>query len=325
MVPIDSKGVRVMMKRVVKLGLLLAGIASPVLGQEPLKVVGTIPDLVDLALQVGSERIEASSIAVGYQDPHYVDPKPSFVVKLNRADVFIQVGLDLEIGWLPPLLNQSRNARIQRGGSGWIDASDGIELLQRPTRPLSRAEGDIHIFGNPHYWLDPVNGKVIAAHIARVFSELRPEWADEFAGNLLRFETRLDESLKQWLARMAPHRGRRVIAYHNSWPYFERRFGIEIAGFIEPKPGIPPSPRDLVRVIQQMRQEGIDTLIHSVYYDDKPSRFVAEKAGARVITLATSVQGAPGVDDYFELFEVNLELLLASFARSDASHGGGAR
>ncbi len=305
-----------MTTRILRTLLLVAAIASPALAQQPLKVVGTIPDFVDLARQVGGEHIEATSIAVGYQDPHYVDPKPSFVVKLNQADVLIQVGLDLEVGWLPPLLNQSRNARVQRGGAGWIDASEGIELLQRPTRPLSRAEGDIHVFGNPHYWLDPVNGKIIAAHIARVFSELRPEWAQVFAENLSLFESELDTALERWLAKTAPYRGRRVIAYHNAWPYFERRFGIEIAGFIEPKPGIPPTPRDLVRVISLMRQAQIGTLIHTVYHNDNPSRFVAEKANAEVITLATSVHGAEDVDDYFELFDYNLDLLLASFQRA---------
>jgi zinc/manganese transport system substrate-binding protein len=292
------------------------GTAPEALAQERLKVVGTIPDLVDLAIQVGGEHIEAATISVGYQDPHYVDPKPSFVVKLNQADAFIQVGLDLEIGWLPPLLTQSRNARIMQGGVGWIDASEGIEILQQPTRPLSRAEGDIHIYGNPHYWLDPVNGKIIARHIADVFTRLRPEWGERFAANLARFETRLDEALDGWLSAMAPHRSRSVVAYHNSWPYFARRFGVEISGFVEPKPGIPPSPRDLVRVIQLMRAQGIGTVIHSVYYDDKPSRFVAEKAGAEMITLATSVGGADGVDDYFALFDYNVKLLAASLART---------
>lgn len=297
--------------------LSLVGFLPSAWAEDPLRVVGTIPDLVDIAKQVGGDRIEAVSIAVGYQDPHYVDPKPSFVVQLNRADVFVQVGLDLEIGWLPPLLNQSRNADIQRGGRGWVDASEGIEILQRPTRPLSRAEGDIHIYGNPHYWLDPLNGKIIAAHLERVFSSLRPDWAREFGSNRARFDARVDEAMRRWLDELAPYRGRKVIAYHNSWPYFERRFGLEIAGFIEPKPGIPPTPRDLVRVITMMRQENIGTIIHSVYYDEKPSEFVAQKASGEVITLATSVEGARGVDDYFALFDYNVSLLVASFENLD--------
>jgi ABC-type Zn uptake system ZnuABC Zn-binding protein ZnuA len=298
---------------------LVAFLSPPARAQEKLRVVGTIPDLVDLAKQVGGERIEATTIAVGYQDPHYVDPKPSFVVMLNKADCFIQVGLDLEIGWLPPLLSQSRNAQIQRGGVGYIDASEGIEVLQRPSGRVSRSEGDIHIYGNPHYWLDPLNGKHIAAHIERVFSRLRPEWAAEFRGNLEQFESAVDRSLERWLARMAPYRGRKVVAYHNSWPYFERRFGIEIAAFVEPKPGIPPSPQDLVRVITLMRRENIGTLIHTVYYDEKPSRFVVEKTNAQLITLATSVGGREGVDDYFDLFDENIELLIGSLAQSTAT------
>lgn len=296
--------------------LALALVSARAHGQERLRVVATIPDLADIARQVGGDRVEVDSIAVGVQDPHYVDPKPSFVVKLNRADVFIQVGLDLEIGWAPALLNQSRNSRIQKGGDGYIDASEVVEILERPTGPVSRAEGDIHIYGNPHYWLDPLNGKRIAGRIAETFEKLRPEWAAEFEAGRGRFDERVDAALAGWLSRLESYHGRAVIAYHNSWPYFTRRFGIRVAGFIEPKPGIPPSPRDLVRIINLMRNERIGTIVNTIYYDDKPSRFVAEKTGARSITLATSVGGAPGVSDYFELFEYNVGLLVAALSGS---------
>ncbi|HXV59663.1 MAG TPA: metal ABC transporter substrate-binding protein [Vicinamibacteria bacterium] len=296
--------------------LTLLACAAPSSAADVLQVVATLPDLADIARQVGQERAEVSSIAVGFQDPHYVDPKPSFVVKLNRADVFIQVGLDLEIGWVPPLLNQARNPRVIRGGSGWIDASEGIEILERPTRELSRAEGDIHIYGNPHYWMDPLNGKIIAAHIARVFSALRPEWASEFERNREVFAGRIDEANERWQVRMAPHRGKAVVAYHNSWPYFERRFGLEIAGFVEPRPGIPPTPNDLLRVINLMKSENIKVVLHSIYYDDKPARFVAQKVGAEVVTLATSVGGGEGVEDYIKLFDHNVGLLVDAFERT---------
>jgi zinc/manganese transport system substrate-binding protein len=272
-------------------------------------VVATLPDLADIARQVGGDRVEVTSLAVGFQDPHYVDPKPSFVVKLNRADVFIQVGLDLEVGWVPPLLNQARNAAIRPGGEGYVDASVGVEILQKPTGQLSRAEGDIHIYGNPHYWMDPLNGKVVAAHLEKVFSRLRPENATFFAERSRDFDRRIDEANQRWQARLESFRGTPVIAYHNSWPYFERRFGLSIAGFIEPKPGIPPTPQDLLRAINQIQREGIRVILHSAYYDEKPSRFVADKTGARVVTLATSVEGAPGVDDYLSLFEHNVSLL----------------
>jgi ABC-type Zn uptake system ZnuABC Zn-binding protein ZnuA len=289
-------------------------LAAEAQSQDRLRVVATIPDLADIARQVGGERVDVESIAVGVQDPHYVDPKPSFVVKLNRADAFIQVGLDLEIGWAPTLLNQSRNSRIQRGGEGHVDASEVVEILERPTGPISRAEGDIHVFGNPHYWLDPVNGKRIAAQVAGVFTRLRPAWAAEFEAGRARFDERIDAALEGWLSRLKPYEGRAVIAYHNSWPYFTRRFGVRVAGFIEPKPGIPPSPRDLVRAIELVRKERIQAILHTVYYDDKPSRFVAEKTGARMITLATSVGGAPDVEDYFDLFEHNVGLLVAALS-----------
>lgn len=286
---------------------------APVLAQGKLQVVATLPDLADIARQVGGDKVEVASIAVGFQDPHYVDPKPSFVVKLNKADVFIQVGLDLEIGWVPPLLNQSRNPRIQPGGPGYVDASQGLEILQRPTRQLSRAEGDIHIYGNPHYWMDPLNGKIIAAHVAQVFSQLRPEWAATFRQRSQDLAQSIDRANEQWQAEVAPFRGVKVVAYHNSWPYFERRFGLSIAGFVEPKPGIPPTPNDLLRAINLIRVEGIKVIIHSVYYDAKPARFIAEKTGARVVTLATSVEGAEGVTDYLKLFDHNVHLLLEAF------------
>jgi zinc/manganese transport system substrate-binding protein len=297
--------------------LALALLSAAARSQDRLQVVATIPDLADIARQVGGDRVEVESIAVGIQDPHYVDPKPSFVVKLNRADVFIQVGLDLEIGWIPPLLNQSRNPRIQRGGEGYIDASEVVEILERPAVPLSRAEGDIHIYGNPHYWLDPVNGKRIAVRVADTFARLRPEWAADFETGRSRFSERLDAALEGWLSRLRTFEGREVVAYHNSWPYFSRRFGIRVAGFIEPKPGIPPSPRDLVRVIDLIRNRRIQAIVHTVYYDDKPSRFIAEKTGARLLTLATSVGGAPGVSDYFDLFEYNVALLVAALGQTE--------
>jgi zinc/manganese transport system substrate-binding protein len=306
------------MKRALTL-LALAIALAPAMArpQEPLRVVATIPDLADIARQIGGDRVEAESISVGVQDPHYVDPKPSFVVKLNRADVFIQVGLDLEIGWAPTLLNQSRNARIQRGGEGHIDASEVVEILERPTGPVSRAEGDIHVYGNPHFWLDPINGKRIAARIAETFARLRPSFSAEFSERRRRFDERVDEALARWLSRIEPYRGAAAVAYHNSWPYFARRFGIRIAGFIEPKPGIPPSPKDLVRAIELIRRERIRAVIHTVYYDDKAPRFVAEKTGARWITLATSVGGAPGVSDYFALFEYNIGLLVAALSQTE--------
>ncbi len=297
--------------------LAVALLATKAQAQDRLRVVATIPDLADLARQVGGDRVEVESIAAGVQDPHYVDPKPSFVVKLNRADVFIQVGMDLEIGWAPPLLNQSRNSRIQRGGEGHIDASEVVEILERPAGPVSRAEGDIHIYGNPHYWLDPLNGKRIAARIAENFGRLRPAWAAEFEAARARFDERIDAALAGWLSRLKPYEGRAVVAYHNSWPYFARRFGIRIAGFIEPKPGIPPSPRDLVRAIELIRSQRIQAIVHTVYYEDKPSRFVAEKTGARLLTLATSVEGAPDVQDYFDLFDYNVRLLAAALGETE--------
>lgn len=180
--------------------------------------------------EVGGDRVEVESIAKGYQDPHFVAPKPSFIVRLNRADLLIAVGLQLEIGWLPLLITQSRNGRIQPGGVGYLDASDGVEILQKPVSQVSRAMGDIHPLGNPHYWLEPDNGRRVGQSIAARLSQLAPADASYFSGRLDDFSSPLTVAEAGWDATMAPHRGRPVITYHQSWPNFAKRFGIEVEG-----------------------------------------------------------------------------------------------
>src|SRR5215470_5419846 len=201
-----------------------------------IKVVTTIPDLKSITEFVGGDKVSVSSIATGYQNPHFVDPKPSYIISLSGADLFVTIGLDLEIGWSPQLLSSSRNTKIQKGAAGYVDASVNIPLMQVPNA-ANRAEGDIHIYGNPHYWLDPMNGKIIARNIADGLERIDPSNRSFYETNLANFDNQIDAKMKDWLAKMAPFRGTKIVAYHNEWVYFETRFGLKIVDFMEPKPG----------------------------------------------------------------------------------------
>lgn len=290
-------------------------------GEDKIKVVTSLPDLADIAKQVGGEKVEVFAIAKGYQDPHFVDAKPSFVLKLKDAEMFIQVGLDLEIGWAPPLLETSRNRKIYYGGPGYLNASEGIELLEVPNVDPSelRAQGDIHIYGNPHYWLDPLNGKIIAENIFKKLANLRPESRSYFQQNLEQFSAQIDSALQVWQSEIAPYHGAKIVAYHNSWPYFEKRFGLNITAFIEPKPGIPPSPAHLVSVINKIEQEKVKVILISPYFDDKPAQAVASRTDAIVVHIAPSVGAFPEVKTYFDLFEWNINKLVEAFKKQNVS------
>jgi len=287
--------------------VLLAGAAVP--AAAVVRVVTTTTDLASIARAVGGDRVEVDSIAAGNQDPHFVDAKPSFLVKLKKADLFVQVGLELEIGWAPNLLANSRNAKIQTGAPGFVDASVGIAPLQIPTA-ADRSAGDIHPYGNPHYWLDPANGKQIAANIAAGLERVDPAGAEVYRANLAAFDARIDESLAGWTAKMAAVAGVPIIAYHNSWPYFEKRFGFEVVGFVEPKPGIPPSGKYVAELAESMKRQNVRVILMSTFYDQKTAELVARLSGAKVVTLANSVDGLPGADDYVGLFDVNVGRLV---------------
>lgn len=291
------------------------------LGNGKVKVVTTLPDLAYITKQVGGEHVEVSAIAKGYQDPHFVDAKPSFVLKLKQADLFIQIGLDLEIGWVPPLLETARNRDIYFGGDGYLNASQDVKLLEVPNVDPAelRAQGDIHIYGNPHYWLDPLNGKIIAKNIGTKLSSLRPELASVFEKNVTHFSAQVDSALQVWQTLIGPYKGTKIIAYHNSWPYFENRFGIEIAGFIEPKPGIPPSPAHLVDIIRTMQQQNIRVIIISPYFDAKPAESVADRTDAVVIRFAPSVGAFSEVKTYFDLFDYNIRALIDAFEQQNGT------
>jgi ABC-type Zn uptake system ZnuABC Zn-binding protein ZnuA len=276
-----------------------------------IKVVTTIPDLKSIAEFVGGNKVSVTSIATGYQNPHFVDPKPSYIIGLSNADMFVTVGLDLEIGWSPQLLSSSRNTKIQKGAPGYVDASAGIGLLQVPSS-ANRAEGDIHIYGNPHYWLDPLNGKVIARNIANGLERVDPSNKSTYEANLQAFYKKIDDKMREWQSKMAAFKGTKIIAYHNEWVYFETRFGLNIVDFMEPKPGIPPSPSQLVKVIKEIKANNIKVIISSPYFTTSSSDVVAKQTGVKELTMATSVGAFESVKNYFDLFDYDINQLTAT-------------
>ena len=280
-----------------------------------LNVVTSTQDLAAISREVGGDRINVDSIAKGYQDPHFVEPKPSFLLKLMKADLLEVVGLELEIGWLPPLITQSRNSKIQVGANGYLDLSRSCEILEIPTGQVTRAMGDVYPLGNPHYWLDPENGRRMAKAIAQKFSELRPEDASYFAEHEADFERRLTEAEKRWDAQMASYRGRKVITYHRSWPNFAKRFNLDVIGYVEPKPGIPPTPSHTLEVINTMKREGVKLILVEPYFDLRTPNSIANAVGGEVLVLLPSVGGVKEVNTYFELFDYDINLLSKAFAK----------
>jgi ABC-type Zn uptake system ZnuABC Zn-binding protein ZnuA len=306
-------------------GLLLTGAAPQRHHPEPehdhhtasIVVITTTEDLASIAREVGGDRVRVEALARGYQDPHFVEAKPSFILKLQRAHLLVLVGRDLEIGWLPALLTQSRNARIQPGGAGYLDASLTARILEVPTGPLTRAMGDVHPLGNPHYWLDPQNGIRIARAITGRLGSLQPQSREYFEQRLAGFVSRIDQAEQRWLAAMAPHRGLKVVTYHQTFPNFAERFGLDIIGYVEPRPGIPPTPRHMAALVEVMKRDGVKLVLVEPYFDLKTPRAIAREAGATLVVMPSSVGGVPQAVDYVALFDYNLNLLLAAIAGTD--------
>lgn len=277
-----------------------------------LNVVASIPTFGALAQEVGGNLIDVKSLAKGDQDPHFLEPKPSYTVLLNRADLVIEGGLELEIGWMPVLLTQSRNPKIQRGQPGYLDASDGLSIQELPTGKMDRSEGDVHPLGNPHYWMDPRNGLIIARHIATRLKQLDPKNAEQYDKNYQQFELRLKGKIAGWDKKLAPLRGQKIITYHKSLSYFSNWSGINVAGYVEPKPGIPPNPGYLLSLIDKIKTEKIPLIASENFYNPKPCEQLAEKTGAKFITITTSVNGEPAVKSYDDLIEVMIQKFLGA-------------
>jgi zinc/manganese transport system substrate-binding protein len=299
------------------LALLCAVCAPPVSAAGKLNIMTATTDLAALAQEVGGDKVEVESVARGYQDPHFVEAKPSFLLKLRRADLLIVVGLELEIGWLPPLITQSTNPKIQVGAPGYFDASRFAKILEIPTGVVTRAEGDVHPLGNPHYWLDPENGLRIAKGIQNKLSEMRPDDAAYFAQRYASFEQRLKQADQQWQAEMKPYAGRKIVTYHRSWPNFAEHFGLDVVGYVEPRPGIPPSPQHTVELIGLMKREGAKVIVVEPYFDLKTPNSVARETGGQVLVLTPSVGGEKEITDYFKLFDYDIAKLKQAF---DATH-----
>jgi zinc/manganese transport system substrate-binding protein len=275
-----------------------------------LNVITATEDLAAIAREVGGDKIQVESLARGYQDPHFVEAKPSFIVKLNKADLLIAVGRELEIGWLPPLITQSRNAKIQPGGKGYLDASENVRILEIPTGQITRAMGDVHPLGNPHYWLDPDNGRRIAQEVRDKLAELQRGDAAYFTSRCADFDQRIVAAEKRWEGQMAPYKGLKVVTYHRSWPNFVERFGLDVIGYVEPRPGIPPSPSHTLDVIEAMKHQNVRLILVEPYFDLKTPNSIARETGGKVLVMPPSVGGVKEIKDYIGLFDYDINLLV---------------
>jgi zinc/manganese transport system substrate-binding protein len=288
----------------------------PIAAAAKLNIVASTADLAALAQEVGGDKIKVESIAKGYQDPHFVEAKPSFLLNLRRADLLISVGLELEKGWLPPLITQSGNPKIQAGASGNLDASQFCEILEKSEGTVSRAEGDVHPQGNPHYWLDPGNGRRIARGIATRLSELDPGDAAYFQQRYQDFDKRLSAAEQKWDAAMKPYRGQKIVTYHRSFTNFAKRFGLDVIGYVEPRPGIPPSPGHTIELIRLIKREKCKAVLVEPYFDLKTPQSIGRETGAQVVVYLPSVGGEKQVTNYLELFDYNIGLLAKAFQTS---------
>lgn len=283
--------------------LALTFIALLGTAQAALNVVSTLPDFASIAEFVGGSHIQVTALAKGTEDAHFVDARPSFIRILNKADLLLEGGADLEIGWLPPLVQSARNSRILGDAPGHVIMSQGIRLLDVPSTPVSRAQGDVHPLGNPHYWLDPENGKTMAATVTGALKRLDSAHAAAYDANLARFNKTLDEKLKQWTSQLEPYRGTKILTYHKSFDYFAKRFGMEIVGQLEPKPGIEPSPTHINALIPMGKNAGVKLLLIETFRPRRTPAHVAEAIGAKLLVVPSSVGGHEKVKDYFSLFD----------------------
>jgi ABC-type Zn uptake system ZnuABC Zn-binding protein ZnuA len=322
----------------------------PTIGQaqtatEPLRVVTTVPDLGSLVREVGGEQVEVTVLVKGAEDPHFVEAKPSFIKSLSQADMYVQVGMEAEVGWGPVLLQQARNARVLPGAPGYVDAATVIAPLEVPTGPVDRSMGDVHPFGNPHYLLDPVQGLKVARLLRDKLIAMRPAHRATFEAGYAAFRQRLGTALVGevlarkydveklallsehrklssflesqgeagllggWFGRLTPYAGSKAVSDHNVWPYFARRFHISLVAFLEPRPGVPPTTKHLQEVIRTMQALGVKLLLASAYYDPRHAQFVAQHTGAKVVPLANQVGARADTDDYISMVDYNVRQL----------------
>lgn len=296
------------------LGLLLTLFAAG--GAEArVRVVTTTEDIAAIAREVGGNFIEAESITRGMQDAHFIEAKPSYMLKVNRADLLIHQGLDLEIGWLPLLVTGARNPQVREGQPGSLDLSSAIVPIEVPTGEVGRHMGDVHPGGNPHYPLDPANGPLMAEAIAKRLGELDPENRAAYDANRQRFASRIAQKIAEWESRLAAFPDPVVVTYHTTWSYFLRRFGIESIGSVEPLPGVPPSPAHLGHLAETMKRRNVKIILQANYFEKRHSELLARQTGAQVLSLPVSVGGAPGAEDYFSLFDLLVDRLAKALSQ----------
>lgn len=300
-------------RRMMVFSLLVLGLEFPVYAQQ-IRVVTTTPELADMTKQIGKELVDVESLTRGVEFMHAVPVKPSFVPKLNRADILVEMGLDLEISWLPALLEVANNTKILSGQAGNIDCSVGINVLEVP-RTVDRSEGDVHPKGNPHYNLDPLSGKIMARNIADGLSRNYPQHKAVFEKNLNGYLGELDKAIARWQSMAAPLKGVKIVTYHVEWSYFVNRFGLQQVGIIELKPGIEPTPNHLVALAQKMQQEKTQLIIYGAQSDRYP-RQLASQTGASVVRLQTIAGGSAETDSYIKFIDYNVRSLLAAVKKS---------
>lgn len=289
----------------------LAAMAAPSQARAALRVVTTTPEYAALATAVGGDRLAVTSLAKATEDPHFVDAKPSLIVTLNRADLLIEGGGGLEVGWLPALLEGARNPKVQVGTPGHLFASDGIALLDVPS-VLDRSQGDVHAQGNPHFMMDPANAATVARHIADSLCKLDGQGCGTYRANLARFQQTLEAKTREWTSQLAAFRGKPIVTYHTTWRYFAQRFGLASDTFLEPKPGIPPSPPHLAQVIAKMNAQSVRAILVEPYQSRKTAEVVATHTQAKVVDVCQFPGGLPGTGDYFAMMDQNVKAIAAA-------------
>ena len=301
------------MKRLLHAVLITAamGMAAPFAYAKPLQVVTTMSSFADLAKTIGGEHVSVSYVASPKFNPHFIEPKPSDVLRVKRADLFIHAGLDLE-AWRGPLLDAAGNRNVMPGGDSELDLSRGIALLEVPTTPVSRSQGDIHLYGNPHYWVDPENGQAIAVRIAEKLSAMDPANAADYQNNLEVFTQKLDAKMVQWRKELAAISGKELIGYHNEWPYLLQFAGLKMEQFLEPRPGIPPTPKQVEFITQYIQSKGIKALVISSYFPRDSVDVLAKRTGVRVVELVQNVGEMPQAGDYIAMTDYNVNELITA-------------
>lgn len=294
--------------------LALPGPSSPPAGGK-LNVVATTPDLAALAREIGGTAVNVKALAKPTEDPHFVDAKPSHIVTLNRADVLIEGGAELELGWLPPLLESSRNSKIAPGAPGRIVASQGVRMLEIPAT-FDRSKGDVHPYGNPHFLLDPLNVKLIVAQMADHFARADPASAALYRSNLAKFNAALDGKLAEWQKLLAPFHGAKIVTYHKDFVYLAERFRLDVVETLEPKPGIAPSPAHLAKVISTMKATGARVILVQPYQNRKTAETVARQTGAVILDIGQQPGAIKGTETYFTLMDYMLRTLATALAEN---------